>query len=404
MSIHSQFSVGKRLALVVTVGEYDDDTFIPLKSPAKDAEAVRSVLGDPNIGQFNVEILDQATERDVRVRLFEFFLGSSVDPDDFLLVYFSCHAQKDLDGTPYIVTSDTDPSRLMLTAVSVTYINDLVRRCRSRRIVICLDCCYAAAFLKGFRSRGDVGAESIIDIFEGSGLVVIAATKSTDFAYESQSASVQPEPSLFTSAFVEGIANGNADYNHDGLITVQDAFDYAANSLRAAGSPQTPRILSEATGDLFLAIAPLPPATLPSDVRNAIASERPEIRGGAVAALARIVRSNSLDEIRIAAVQELAMLRKDEDAVVMERARRTIRRLLEQLVGRDEDIAVHSVISELIGHKRDQPDSSSFQEKQASSVQVTLGAPRDPQWYKRAVFYEVAVRSFADSTGDGTGA
>jgi maltose alpha-D-glucosyltransferase/alpha-amylase len=37
------------------------------------------------------------------------------------------------------------------------------------------------------------------------------------------------------------------------------------------------------------------------------------------------------------------------------------------------------------------PDSFSF------------ATPRDPRWYKRAVFYEVAVRSFADSTGSGTG-
>jgi maltose alpha-D-glucosyltransferase/alpha-amylase len=29
--------------------------------------------------------------------------------------------------------------------------------------------------------------------------------------------------------------------------------------------------------------------------------------------------------------------------------------------------------------------------------------PRDPAWFKRAVFYEVLVRSFFDSTGDGVG-
>src|SRR5579875_3103550 len=29
--------------------------------------------------------------------------------------------------------------------------------------------------------------------------------------------------------------------------------------------------------------------------------------------------------------------------------------------------------------------------------------PRDPYWFKRAVFYEVLVRGFADSNGDGTG-
>ena len=29
--------------------------------------------------------------------------------------------------------------------------------------------------------------------------------------------------------------------------------------------------------------------------------------------------------------------------------------------------------------------------------------PLDPEWYKRAVFYEVLIRGFQDSTGDGTG-
>ena len=37
------------------------------------------------------------------------------------------------------------------------------------------------------------------------------------------------------------------------------------------------------------------------------------------------------------------------------------------------------------------PDSFSFD------------TPRDPQWYKHAVFYEVLVRGFHDSNGDGTG-
>ncbi len=33
----------------------------------------------------------------------------------------------------------------------------------------------------------------------------------------------------------------------------------------------------------------------------------------------------------------------------------------------------------------------------------TTGVPRDPDWFKRAVFYEVLVRGFSDSNGDGTG-
>src|SRR5690348_11614975 len=33
----------------------------------------------------------------------------------------------------------------------------------------------------------------------------------------------------------------------------------------------------------------------------------------------------------------------------------------------------------------------------------TLERPRDPDWYKRAVFYEVLTRCFHDANGDGTG-
>jgi maltose alpha-D-glucosyltransferase/alpha-amylase len=33
----------------------------------------------------------------------------------------------------------------------------------------------------------------------------------------------------------------------------------------------------------------------------------------------------------------------------------------------------------------------------------TLDGPRDPEWYKRAVFYEVLIRGFQDASGDGTG-
>src|SRR5690606_28250934 len=33
----------------------------------------------------------------------------------------------------------------------------------------------------------------------------------------------------------------------------------------------------------------------------------------------------------------------------------------------------------------------------------THETPRDPFWYKRAVFYEVLIRGFKDSNGDGTG-
>jgi maltose alpha-D-glucosyltransferase/alpha-amylase len=257
----------------------------------------------------------------------------------------------------------------------------------------------------------------VFEVFEGRGLVVIAATQATELAYENKNAAQEAVPSLFTSALVEGIESGAADYNHHGLITVSEAFDYAANRLRASGAPQTPKILSEGTGDFFIAIAPPQPGILPSDVRNAIGSQQPEIRGGAVAALAKIARSRSEDEhTRVAAAHALGILRDDSDDVVMQRARRTTRILLGQLT-RDEDAAIKKAVMELIHHAAEHgtdPQSHLGAAAKSSSSQASardeplaesfsFDKPRDPQWFKHAVFYEVLVRGFHDSNGDGTG-
>jgi len=40
---------------------------------------------------------------------------------------------------------------------------------------------------------------------------------------------------------------------------------------------------------------------------------------------------------------------------------------------------------------------------EAIADSFSFDRPRDPEWYKRAVFYEVLVRGFQDSTGDGAG-
>ncbi|PRY42871.1 alpha amylase catalytic subunit, partial [Umezawaea tangerina] len=42
-------------------------------------------------------------------------------------------------------------------------------------------------------------------------------------------------------------------------------------------------------------------------------------------------------------------------------------------------------------------------EPQAEDFQHAKQAPRNPDWFKGAVFYEVLVRAFTDSNGDGTG-
>src|ERR1700760_4950857 len=56
------------------------------------------------------------------------------------------------------------------------------------------------------------------------------------------------------------------------------------------------------------------------------------------------------------------------------------------------------------GSGPEQVEQQHFTSPQGDPVDsFSFDTPRDPHWYKRALFYEVNVRSFQDSTGNGTG-
>ncbi len=55
------------------------------------------------------------------------------------------------------------------------------------------------------------------------------------------------------------------------------------------------------------------------------------------------------------------------------------------ILGRDTTVAEHHI------------------EHEAAEYRPARALPDQPEWYKRAVFYEVLVRAFFDSNGDGTG-
>ncbi len=59
------------------------------------------------------------------------------------------------------------------------------------------------------------------------------------------------------------------------------------------------------------------------------------------------------------------------------------------------------------GHGSEHADAPPLQEFRSPATEpvesFSFDTPRDPQWYKRAVFYEVLIRGFGDSNDDGTG-
>jgi len=197
---------GTRSALIVAAYDFQDEKFRRLRAPAQDAEALAGVLGDDQVGGFDVKTLVNEP-CDVVAQELEAFCSDRT-PDDLLLLYFSCHGIKDAAGRLYFAMANTRFDRLRSTGVSATFVSEQMEYSRSRRIALLLDCCYSGAFLKGLRARASEGVQ-VQDHFEGRGRAVITASRATEYAFEGDQLSVgQAQPSLFTSAIVQGLATG----------------------------------------------------------------------------------------------------------------------------------------------------------------------------------------------------
>ena len=284
---------GTRSALIVASDSYTDPSLRRLRAPASDAQALAHVLQDPGIGGFEVRTLLNEPAHVVSLELEEFF--ADCRPDDLLLVHFSCHGIKDEGGDLYFAMANTVLRRLGSTAVAAEFVNRRMGRSRSRRIVLLLDCCYAGAFERGMTARAGTGV-GIEAQFGGRGRAVITASSAMEYAFEGDELSDTGAvvPSVFTSALVEGLATGEADRDQDGLVGLDEMYDYVYDRVRTTTPHQTPgKWTFGVEGELVIARRARPvttPSPLPREVQEAIGSPLATVRVAAVQELARLLQ------------------------------------------------------------------------------------------------------------------
>ena len=254
---------GRRLALVVAVTDYIDVSLRRLRAPADDAADLRDLLADPEVGGFSVTSVVNERAHQIRMAVEDFLADRRTG--DLVLVYLSCHGLMDARRRLYFAARDTVKNRLASSGVESHWLLDQLEECRARRQVVILDCCFSGAFARGSKGDDDLGLGDRL-IGEGRGRVVLTSSRGTEYSFEGDP--LQGEDgargSVFTSAFIEGIRTGRADTDNDGDISVEDAYAYAFEQVRQAGTPQTPqRWLYGAEGTILLARTPSPTTTSP---------------------------------------------------------------------------------------------------------------------------------------------
>ena len=320
---------GQRLALIVANDEYEQAALRNLLAPRADAEALGRVLGDPQIGDFAVQVVRNEPSYVIQAKIEELFSESR--SDDLLLLHFSCFGLKSESGELFFAAANTRPNRLGSTAVSADFVQRCMRASRSRSVVLLLDCCYGGAFAEESMVRGpsqgatmrapSQGATTrapsqsatmrasanvnMLDDFPqgrlggGRGRAVITASNAMEYAFEGDRlADDQPRrPSVFTSALVEGLATGDADRDEDGWISLNELYDYVFDKVQEQNPHQTPSRHFELEGELYLARSPrrrIRPAPIPPDLQAAISDPNMYTRRGAVSELQARLTSEEL--------------------------------------------------------------------------------------------------------------
>ncbi len=292
---------GRRRALIVANDEYDHEGLRHLRSPAADAEALGRVLGDGQIGAFDVETVRNEPSYVIQTRIEDLLAESQ--PDDVLVLHFSCHGLKSESGELFFAARNTRPNRLSSTAISADFVRRCMQASRSRSVVLLLDCCYGGAFGKGVavRSTGDV---NVLDSFPGNrvgggrGRAVITASNSIEYAFEGDELADDhsSRPSVFTTALVEGLATGDADRDEDGWVSLNELYDYVFDRVRAQTPHQTPSRDVEMQGELYLARSRrrrIKPQPIPADLQAAMTDANMFSRLGAVSELrSRLLSAN----------------------------------------------------------------------------------------------------------------
>lgn len=330
---------GQRKALIVASDDYEHDGLRRLLAPEADATALAGVLGDPQIGEFNVQVVHNETAHVIQAQVEDLF--SEARPDDVLLLHFSCHGLKSESGELFFAARNTRPNRLGSTAVPADFVQRCMRASRSRCIVLFLDCCYGGAFGQGVtvRAAGDV---NVMDSFPGEklgggrGRAVITASSSMEYAFEGDqlAADRSRQPSVFTTALVEGLATGEADRDEDGWVGLNELYDYVFDKVREQNPNQTPSRDVEMQGDLYLArsrrrrIRAMP---IPPDLHAAMTDPNMFTRLGAVSELRSRLTMDNLPAAA-GAVDALVEMARNDIGAVAEPAAAALREVRVQTV------------------------------------------------------------------------
>jgi hypothetical protein len=256
--------VARRFALLVGVNHYVEPNR-DLRFSVNDVQALEATL--QKLGYTVVSLHDETGRADLLPTLFNVRaalanLEGKLQPNDLLLVHFSCHGMLAQDR-PHLLASDSRSQDPEGSALPVDVVEAFMRKSGARRMVLLLDACHAGvALTRGDAAPTGIDPQLLKNVYQlAEGFALLAGSSSQQVAQEWE----QKQHGVFSYFVLQGLMGG-ADQAQPakGFVTVDDLNDFVVNGVRSwtfqnVATVQYPTALIAGVGDMILAeIAPRP--------------------------------------------------------------------------------------------------------------------------------------------------
>lgn len=209
---------GRRIAILIGNTAYKNPDLGQLRTPGNNVETLAAILAEcgkfkipPPLVNEGAQVVRDALDRELGEK------GSQ----DLVLFYFAGHGISG-EHNFYLAMPDSSRDSITSNGLSITSVQEIIIAKEPKRAVLILDCC-------------ESGAASEFSI-PNRGLSILAAAGAIEQAKERP----QDEYSLLTKHLIFGIADGEADLDRDGVVSLIDLHQYVAKQIKKEGEKQNP--------------------------------------------------------------------------------------------------------------------------------------------------------------------
>ncbi len=243
------------VAVVVGVSKYKHEgegwpKLQNLRYASADADAMAAHLVSSSFNTVELLTNEKASLSSVRTAITS-RVGAAGN-NDFVLVFWAGHGIADQNDPQklYLMTYDADPDDLASTAYAMADFRKDVTRTDSKRLMVIIDTCHAGGVSDptlGFRSAGNDVQTALRGVYvaEGSAAAPNSASPASAMRLvltSCEAGEVSRESSdyghgVFTYYLLRGM-QGDADTNHDGVVTLDETIEYTRSKVRSFSNAQ----------------------------------------------------------------------------------------------------------------------------------------------------------------------